>query len=148
MEFNIAKFLTEHVLTAQSSRLGEDDMDNVLDTTETSSDEDDDYEIDEPTDDWHKAEPDDSAQYEKEPTTKDVSQQEPALSGIHKKQAQLKALIQQKDMLLMQYKSGQMTLDQYREKIGNIPQQIKHIKDQIDQAMNVSADDSSEDEMA
>ena len=144
MEFNISKYLTENTLTAQASRIGEDQEDGVLDMSTTSDDQDDDYEIEVPEDDWHKAEPDDSAQYEKEPTTKDVSQQEPALSGIHKKQAQLTALINQKDMLLMQYKSGQLTLDQYKEKIGNIPQQIKHTKDQIDQAMNVSVDDSEE----
>ena len=136
MEFNINKYLTENVLTAQASRIGEDQEDDM------------DLDVNEPEDTWHKAEPDDSAQFEKEPTAKDVSQQEPALSGIHKKQAQLKALIDQKDMLLMQYKSGQLTLDQYKEKIGNIPQQIKHLKDQIDQAMNVTADDGSEDEMA
>lgn len=148
MEFNINKYLTENVLTAQASRIGEDNEKDVLDTAATSDDQDDDYEVDEPEDSWHKAEPDDSAQFEKEPTAKDVNQPEPALSGIHKKQAQLNALVDQKDMLLMQYKSGQLTLDQYKEKIGNIPQQIKHIKDQIDQAMNVTVDDGSEDDMA
>jgi hypothetical protein len=37
-----------------------------------------------------------------------------------------------------------MTLDQYKEAIGNVPQQIKKLKDQIDQAMNVSLDDYGE----
>ena len=148
MEFNISKYLSENTLTAQSSRLGEDNEDDILDTTETSDDEGDDYEIDEPTDDWHKAEPDDSGEYEKEPTAVDVTKQEPALSGIHKKQAQLRALTDLKDRLLMQYKSGQMTLDQYKEAIGNTPQQIKRLKDQIDQAMDVSVDDDSEEAQA
>jgi hypothetical protein len=135
MEFNISKYLTEHVLTAQASRLGEDETDEL------------ELDMDEPKDDWNKPDEFDVADDEREPTTKDVAQQEPALSGIHKKQAQLKALTDQKDMILMQLKSGQLTLDQYKEKIGNIPQHIKRLKDQIDQAMNVSVDDSGEEEI-
>lgn len=146
MAFNISKFLTENKLTRLSTRMEEDNEEIVDDTTETSSDEDDDYSLGDPEDTWNKPEPDDSAQFEKEPTAKDVSKQEPALSGIHKKQAQLKDLTDKKDALLMQYKSGQTSLDDYKRAIGDIPQQIKRLKDQIDQAMNVSVDDDSEEE--
>lgn len=136
MEFNISKYLSENVLTAQASRLGEDETDDL------------EIDMDEPEDNWNKSDEFDTADDEREPTTKDVSQQEPVLSGIHKKQAQLKALVDKKDAILMQYKSGQMTLDQYREMIGNIPQQIKQLTSQIDQAMNVSVDGGGEEEMA
>lgn len=146
MAFNISKFLTENKLTRLSGRMEEDNEEIVDDTTETSDDVDDDYSMGDPEDTWNKPEPDDSADYEKEPTAKDVSKQEPALSGIHKKQAQLKDLTDKKDMMLMQYKSGQMGLDDYKKAIGDIPQQIKRLKDQIDQAMNVSVDDDSEEE--
>lgn len=98
----------------------------------------------EETDDWNAPESDDSEEFEKEPAAKDVAGQEKSLVGIHKKQAELKALEDKKDSLLMQLKSDILTLDQYKEAIGNIPMQIKKLRSDIENAMNVSADDGEE----
>ena len=145
MEFNIQEFLSKNKLTGQSQMREEDNTELVL---STNGEEDNDSEEQEPEDTWNKPEPDDSAQYEKEPTKKDIGQAEPELSGIHKKQAQLQALEGQKDMLLMQLKGNVISLDQYKQSIGNIPNQIKKLRADVAQAMNVSLDSDSEEEMA
>jgi len=144
MEFNIQKFLSENKLTGQSQMREEDNTGLVLRT----NDEEEEGDEEEPEDSWNKPEPDDSTDYEKEPTKKDIGQAEPELSGIHKKQAQLKSLEAQKDMLLMQLKSNILSLDQYKQSIGNIPNQIKKLRADIDKAMNVTVDSDSEQEMA
>lgn len=147
MEFNLPKYLTENKLTHQSFVREEED---VLDTSTDldgiePEDEPEGGEIDidgqeEPTDDWDQAETDGSEEFEKEPTAKDIK--EPAeLSGVHKKQADLKKLVDYKDAILMRYKSGQLGLDQYKEMIGNVPQQIKKLKSQIEKAMTVTLGD-------
>jgi hypothetical protein len=102
---------------------------------------------DDEEDDWNKPDYDDAAdQYEKEPTTRDVKQGDSSLTGIHKKQAELQNLENQKDALLMQLKSNIISLDQYKQAIGNVPMQIKKLRADLDQAMNVTANDGSEDE--
>jgi hypothetical protein len=101
---------------------------------------------DEEEDSWNKPEPDDSAEFEKEPATRDIKQNDTSLTGIHKKRAQLQDLEMQKDRLLMQLKGNVIGLDQYKQAIGNIPVQIKKLRADIDQAMNVTMDDSSEEE--
>jgi len=147
MEFNLSKYLTENKLTHQSFVREEED---VLDTSSELDgiepvDEPEGGEVDidgqeEPTDDWDQAETDGSEDFEKEPSAKDI--QEPKeLLGIHKKQQDLNKFLDYKDQLLMQYKSGQLGLDQYKELIGNIPQQIKKLKSQIEKAMTVTLDD-------
>ena len=149
MEFNIQKYLIESKLTLQSHMREDDNTELTLNIDDEEMEDDDKFDDNgDERDDWNKPEPDNSAEFEKEPSAKDVKKDDAALSGVHKKQAQLKALLDKKDMLLMQYKSGQMTLDQYKEAIGNVPQQIKKLKDQIDQAMNVSLDNDSEEELA
>jgi hypothetical protein len=145
MEFNIQEFLSKNKLTGQSQMREDDNTGMVLRTNDEEGEE---YEEEEPEDNWNKPEPDDSADYEKEPTKKDIGQAEPELSGIHKKQAQLKSLEAQKDMLLMQLKSNILSLDQYKQSIGNIPNQIKKLRADIDKAMNVTVDSDSEQEMA
>jgi hypothetical protein len=145
MEFNIQEFLSKNKLTGQSQMREEDNTELVL---STNDEEGSDSEEQEPEDTWNKPEPDDSAQYEKEPTKKDIGQAEPELSGIHKKQAQLQSLEAQKDMLLMQLKGDVINLDQYKQAIGNIPNQIKKLRADVAQAMNVSLDSDSEEEMA
>jgi hypothetical protein len=145
MEFNFKKFLSENKLTEHFPIEEDDNTGMVLHTNDEEGDE---YEEEEPEDSWNKPEPDDSADYEKEPTKKDIGQAEPELSGIHKKQAQLKSLEAQKDMLLMQLKGSVISLDQYKQSIGNIPNQIKKLRADIDKAMNVSLDSGSEEEMA
>lgn len=145
MEFNIQEFLSSNKLTGQSQMREDDNTGMVL---RTNDEEGDDFEEEEPEDSWNKPEPDDSADYEKEPTKKDIGQTEPELSGIHKKQAQLKSLEAQKDMLLMQLKGNVISLDQYKQSIGNVPNQIKKLRADIDKAMNVTVDSDSEQEMA
>jgi hypothetical protein len=141
MVFNIQKFLSENKLTGQS-QMREDDNTGL--TMPVGDDEE--MFGDEEEDDWNKAEPDTSAEFEKEPTTRDVKQNDASLTGIHKKQAQLQDLEMQKDKLLMQLKSNIIGLDQYKQAIGNIPMQIKKLRADIDQAMNVTVDDDSEEE--
>jgi hypothetical protein len=141
MVFNIQKFLSENKLTGQS-RMREDDNTGL--TMPVGDDEE--MFGDEEEDSWNKPEPDDSVEFEKEPTTKDVKQNDASLTGIHKKQAQLQDLEAQKDKLVMQLKSNIIGLDQYKQAIGNIPMQIKKLRADIDQAMNVTMDDDSEEE--
>lgn len=141
MVFNIQKFLTENKLTGQSQMREEDNTGLTM-----SIGDDEEMFGDEEEDDWNKAEPDDSAEFEKEPTSKDVKQGDASLTGIHKKQAQLQDLEAQKDRLLMQLKGNVISLDQYKQEIGNIPMQIKKLRADLDQAMNVTMDDDSEEE--
>jgi hypothetical protein len=101
---------------------------------------------DEEEDDWNKPEADDSAEFEKEPSAKDVKQGDASLTGIHKKQAQLQDLEAQKDRLLMQLKGDVISIDQYKQEIGNIPMQIKKLRADLDKAMNVTVDDSDDSE--
>lgn len=143
MVFNIKKFLTENKLTGQSQMRKEDDNTGLVMPT---GDEEETFDDEEETDDWNKPEPDDSAEFEKEPSTKDVKQSDKSLTGIHKKQAELHNLENQKDALLMQLKSNIISLDQYKEAIGNIPDQIKKLRADLDKAMNVTMDDDGEEE--
>ena len=148
MEFNIQKYLVENKLTGQSQMREEDNTGltmHIGDDYEDMQDHDVDDEKD--VDDWSTSDSYDG-NYEQEPTAQDIAKPEPVLTGIHKKQAQLQALEAQKDALLMQYKSGQLGLDQYKEKIGNIPLQIKKLRADVDKAMTITADDNSEDDMA
>ena len=141
MVFNIQKFLSENKLTGQSQMREED---NTCLTMPVGDDEE--MFGDEEEDSWNKPEADDSAEFEKEPTTRDVKQNDVSLTGIHKKQAQLQDLEAQKDRLVMQLKGNIIGLDQYKQAIGNIPMQIQKLRADIDQAMNVTVDDGSEDE--
>ena len=141
MVFNIQKFLTENKLTGQSQLREEDNTGLVMPT----GDEEETFDDEEETDDWNAPE-EDSADYEQEPSAKDVKQNDASLTGIHKKQANLQALEDQKDALLMQLKSNIISLDQYKEAIGNIPAQIKKLRADLDKAMNVTMDDDSEEE--
>ena len=144
MVFNIQKFLSENKLTGQS-QMREDNNTGL--TMPVGNDEEmfDDGSEEKDQDDWSTANTD-NGDFEKEPTVGDVKQNDASLTGIHKKQAQLQDLEMQKDQLLMQLKSNIIGLDQYKQAIGNIPMQIKKLRADIDQAMNVTVDDGSEDE--
>ena len=148
MVFNITKFLMENKFTGQSQMRQEDDNTDLTmhvgDDYEQMQDYDGDEEED--VDDWEKPEPDTSAEFEKEPSTKDVKQNDKSLTGIHKKQADLQALEDKKDALLMQLKSNIISLDQYKQAIGDIPAQIKKLRADLDKAMNVTIDDDGEEE--
>ena len=146
MEFNIQKFLVENKLTRNSYLREDDNPELTLHTqNDETPDNEDDFEDEEPQDDWNKPEADDSEEWDTD-YTGDTTQPEPALSGIRKKQAQLQALEAQKDSLLMQFKSGQISIDQYKEAIGNIPDQIKKLRADVQKAMTVSTDDDNEEE--
>jgi hypothetical protein len=144
MVFNIQKFLSENKLTGQSQMREED---NTGLTMSVGNDEEmfDDGSEEEDQEDWTTASTD-NGDFDAEPTAKDVKQNDTSLTGIHKKQAQLQDLEMQKDRLLMQLKGNVIGLDQYKQAIGNIPVQIKKLRADIDQAMNVTMDDSSEEE--
>ena len=141
MVFNIQKFLTENKLTGQSQMREED---NTGLTMPVSDDEEmfDDGNEEEDQEDWSTASSYDG-NYEEEPTKKDVRQGDTSLTDIHKKQAELQDLEHQKDALLMQLKGNVIGLDQYKQAIGNIPMQIKKLRADLDQAMNVTADDDT-----
>jgi hypothetical protein len=143
MVFNIQKFLSENKLTGQS-QMREDDNTGLTmpvggEEEETFDDEEEDQ------DDWTTASTDDG-DFDQEPTTKDVKQNDASLTGIHKKQAQLQDLEAQKDRLLMQLKGDVISIDQYKQEIGNIPMQIKKLRADLDKAMNVTVDDSDDSE--
>ena len=143
MDFNLKSFLVENNLTMLST-LKEDDNTEL---TLQPGQEEDTFDDEEEKDDWNKPSTDDSNdQYEKEPTSTDVRKNDASLTGIHKKQAQLQNLENQKDALLMQLKGDIISLDQYKQAIGNIPMQIKKLRADLDQAMNVTLDDDSEEE--
>ena len=151
MEFNIQKFLSENKLTGQSQMREEDNTELVLQTGDDYEEAEDEDKFDDngdERDNWNKPEPDDSAEFEKEPSAKDVKKDDAALKGIHKKQADLQNLEVEKDKLLMQLKGNVISLDQYKQAIGNIPSQIKKLRADIDKAMTVSVDDDSEEDMA
>lgn len=145
MIFNIQKFLVENKLT-ERSRLNEDGMTKTdAEQVEMSAEEgDDDMFGDEEEDTYYKDDSEDTGDFEQEPATKDVKGGEKSLSGIHKKQADLRALEDKKDALLMQLKSGQLGLDQYKAAIGNIPMQIKKLRADIENEMNIGLDDEEE----
>jgi hypothetical protein len=150
MEFNIQKFLSENKLTGQSQMREEDNTELVLSTGDDYEEAEDEDKFDDngdERDDWNKPEPDNSAEFEKEPSAKDVKKDDAALKGIHKKQADLQNLEVEKDKLLMQLKGNVISIDQYKQAIGNIPSQIKKLRADIDKAMTVSVDDDSEEEM-
>jgi hypothetical protein len=129
MIFNLQKFLVENKLTKRSL-FKEDGM------TKTNAEK-----MDMQDQEMFGGEEED---FEEEPTIRDIRKDEPSLSGIYKKQADLKNLESKKDVLLMQLKSGQIGLDQYKAAIGNIPTQIKKLRADIDKAMEVSLDDEEE----
>ncbi len=141
MAFNIQKFLTENKLTGQS-QMREDDNTGL---TMPVGDDEEMFSDEEEEDNWNKPEVDDFDD-EIEPTSKDVKQNDKSLTGIHKKQAELQDLEAQKDRLLMQLKGNVISLDQYKQEIGNIPDQIKKLRADLDKAMNVTMDDDSEEE--
>jgi len=68
------------------------------------------------------------------------------VKDLEKKSAKLKSLEDLKDRLVMQLKSGQLKLDQYKEAIGNIPAQIIKLRLDIEKQMNPVIGDTEDDE--
>jgi hypothetical protein len=145
MVFNIQKFLTENKLTGQSQMREDDNTGLTMPVGDDYEEMYDDSDEEKDEEDWSTSDSYDG-NYEEEPTAKDVKQGDKSLTGIHKKQAELQALEDKKDALLMQLKGNIIGLDQYKQEIGNIPAQIKKLRADLDQAMNVTMDDDSEEE--
>lgn len=106
----------------------------------TEANDDDDME--EPEDSWNKPDEFDSADDEKEPSKKDVKASDAMASAAGGKQGKLRALVQQKDMILSKFKAGEISIDQYKAEIGDIPQQIKNLQADLD--ADLSVDDEEE----
>ena len=128
MEFDYRKFLTENKLTTTSRLMKEVDDEGDDDMPEK--------------DDWYSAGDDSSFDDEKEPTKKDVGAGDENVGKLGGKQGKLQALVQQKDAILAKFKAGQITIDQYKQEIGDIPQQIKTLQADIEQELSV--DDTEE----
>ena len=96
-------------------------------------DEEDDMED---TDDWNKADDFDTDD-EKEPTAKDLESGE----GVLDPRAELANLIQTKDDLLRMLKSGELSPAEYKVQIGDIPQRIKNMKQQLDAELSLDSDE-------
>lgn len=166
MTFDYVKFLTSNNLTSTSklnkkakllaenyidlrpiNSLGSNRFGNTVNELEDidnlEAGEDDDY--DEPVDDWNAPGKKDEFDREDdtEPTVKDIK------SGKESKESEkhfkLDNLLKQKDSILAKFKTGQITIDQYKREIGNIPQQIKNLQASIDQELSVD-DEKDNDE--
>lgn len=68
-------------------------------------------------------------------------EEEAAIADQSDKAAKLKQLTAQKDEILAQYQNGSLSLDQYRTKIGNIPQQIKQLRADLDAELNTAPEE-------
>lgn len=154
MIFDIQKFLVENKLTKRS-RLDEDAMTKTdAEQIEMSNEEGDEDMFDPTSADPYggeynvskygtKMEPlstGSTRDDDKEPGETSVKMDRPT-KNLHTKEVKLKALEDQKDALLMQLKSGQIGLDQYKAAIGNIPAQIKKLRADIEQMMAPGIDD-------
>jgi hypothetical protein len=68
---------------------------------------------------------------DQEPSAKDIKSTK-GTADLAKKQNQLATLLKHKDELVGKFKSGELTIDQYKEKIGNVPQHIKTLTADIE----------------
>jgi len=143
---NIITYLRDVVKDTAMPPLNEVDMDtNTNDDRDDSlqkviaydKDDEDSEDAPEETDTWY-AVSDDSFDNDKEPTGKDIK----TTAGVDtSKQGKLIALQGKKDDVLAKLKSGQITIDQYKQEIGNIPQQIKNLQAAIEAELNVNDDE-------
>jgi len=160
MVFNLQKFLIENKLTKRS-RLDEDAMTKTGAEQQAMGAEEGDDEMfgEEEGGSWYKDDDIGSSdEFEKEPTSGDIKASEPQAKGLAKKQADLKALEDIKDVLVMRYNSGDLTLDQYKkvissykmddsEKAINIPNMIKKLRADIEREADPVIGDADEDDI-
>ncbi len=78
-----------------------------------------------------------------EPTAKDVTKGDSAIRSLIDKQTRLNQLIKIEDNLLGKYKAGELTIDQFKTQIGDIPQQIKTLRADLESELSI--DDEDED---
>lgn len=77
-------------------------------------------------DSWDTGEDEfDSSEFEKEPSKKDLKKTDTSVASNSTKREKLAQLVRQKDALVDKLKKGELTIDQYKQQIGSIPQQIK-----------------------
>jgi ribosomal protein S18 len=105
MEFNYKQFLTKNKLTNQSKV-------KSLFENKINEEVDDDEVLD-------------------EPNIKDIKPSK-STDNLAKKQYQLATLIKRKDELVSKFKSNEISIDQYKEMIGNTPQHIKTLTADIE----------------
>ena len=144
MEFNIQNFLVNNKLTKRSTISEDDNTGGMLKTNAEQGEMSDEEMFGDEEDTWYKDDSDNSTEFEREPTTRDIKKSQPDSTGgddIFAKQAELRQLEDEKDALLMQWKSGVLTTDQYRTAIGEIPTKIKNLRADIEKASNVGLDD-------
>jgi hypothetical protein len=77
----------------------------------------------------NEAEEDDEVQ--DEPNSKDIKPNK-STDALAKKQYQLASLLKRKDELGSKFKSNEISIDQYKQMIGNIPQHIKTLSADIE----------------
>jgi hypothetical protein len=76
-----------------------------------------------------------------EPTSKDIKPSK-STDDLAKKQYQLASLLKRKDELVSKFKSNEITIDQYKQMIGNIPQHIKTLSADIERLESESSESS------
>jgi hypothetical protein len=76
-----------------------------------------------------------------EPTAKDVKAGDALAKTAGGKQGKLTMLMKRKDAILNKFKSGEITIDQYKAEIGDIPMQIKQLQADIDRDLTVDDED-------
>ncbi len=101
-------------------------------------------EAEEETDDWEKEDEFSSDEFEKEPSKKDVKAVDKQLGSDSDKRTQLAKLTKQKDELIQKLKAGEITIDQYKQMIGTIPQQIKTLTADLAKLTDVSDEEGEE----
>lgn len=160
MEFNLKQFLTENKLTAGSklkSLVNEAEEDNaviynklknsILNHEITNHDKlktDSEYQKLTPSEQRslhnvliHTSEMEregvesEEDTIQDEPTAKDIKSTK-GTKDLAKKQDQLAVLLRHKDELVDKYKSGELSIEDYKQKIGNIPQHIKTLTADIE----------------
>lgn len=144
MEFNIQNFLVNNKLTKRSTISEDDNTGGMLKTNAEQGEMSDEEMFGDEEDTWYKDDSDNSTEFEKEPTAGDIkNSQLDSTDGndIFTMQDKLKQLEDEKDKLLMQWRSGGITTDEYRTAIGDIPTTIRQLTADIEKASSVSLDD-------
>lgn len=124
MAFDFIKFVTGNKATL-GSRLSTPKKKGLIKEEFDFNEAKDDEEEDEVEDTWNKPDEFDNDEFEKEPSKKDVKAADKSTKGQYDKRSKLASLVKQKDALVSQLKSGKINIDQYKQMIGTIPQQIK-----------------------
>ena len=124
MAFDFIKFVTKNKSTL-GSRLSTKKKGLIKEEFEFNEAKDEEEDAEEEEDNWNKPDEFDTDEFDKEPSKKDVKAADSSTKGQYDKRSKLANLVKQKDELVAQLKSGKINIDQYKQMIGTIPQQIK-----------------------